>query len=281
MANLFKCGGGNPNLKYDKTTKWVQCKDKNGNWVNLYHSDVFPIEPLGAAPGETWDFAYKGAVDKFIAPCNGVYQLEVWGSRGGHGDAGRGGNGGYSKGYIYLNAMETLYVCCGGIGATSQDNGGVPGGYNGGGTGAGFPWWPSYANAGGGGGATHIARTTGLLTVHAKTYAETLLIVAGGGGGAYGGSSGSAGGGLSGQGSYPGTQTGGGGVFGAATHTQGSYAGGGGGGFYGGDIFSGGSGYIDGVPAFNSPAGTYYVPETTVGANAAAGKAKITLIAYS
>lgn len=277
MANLFKCGGGNPNLRHNKSTGWIQCKDTNGNWVDLYKSDICPIEPLGAVVGTSWDYAYAGAIATFTAPCNGVYMLEVWGSRGGNGNA-AGGAGGYSKGYVFLNTMEVLYVVCGGIGNSSMENTAVPGGYNGGGNGNGYPFWPNYTTAGGGGGATHIARTTGLLTAHASTYTTTLLIVAGGGGGGYSGSGG-AGGGLSGSGPYPGTQTSG--IFGQGTKKNESYGAGGGGGFRGGDAQSGGSGYIDGVKAFNSPAGTYYEPSTKAGVNSEAGKAKITLVAYS
>lgn len=42
MANLFRCGGGNPNLKW--SNGWIQAKDANGNWFNMAKADSLPLE---------------------------------------------------------------------------------------------------------------------------------------------------------------------------------------------------------------------------------------------
>lgn len=82
------------------------------------------------------------------------------------------------------------------------------GGYNGGGKGCSRD---SYSA--GGGGATHIATRSGLLS-KLENYKDTIIIVAGGGGGATDYSKSAAvgeagnGGGVSGGGELPGTQTG-------------------------------------------------------------------------
>lgn len=244
--------------------------------VKSINTQKIPIDTI-------YNFGYTGGIQTFTVPCNGIYQLAVWGGKGGNGGNNdgamdNGGRGGYSLGYIYLKKSEILYIVCGGVGSSSMTNEPIPGGYNGGAIGNGYPWHPYYSICGGGGGATHIARVTGLLSSLASTYTDNLLIVAGGGGGAGGTTAGGAGGGLSGGGSNPGTQTGGGGTFGQGAHS--SYAGGGGGGFYGGLNDGGGSGYIGGVPTFTSRTGNTYTPSTTAGQNNSTGRATIRLVAY-
>lgn len=137
-----------------------------------------------------YEFDYTGATQTFAVPDSGTYLLEVWGAQGGGTDDTMGGYGGYSRGEVYLNAGDTIYVTVG-----SQGNG-TTGGYNGGGNGKDGSGYRSY----GGGGATHIAYRTGILTSLSSDRGN-ILIVAGGGGGsssnglAYGGS----GGGISGS----------------------------------------------------------------------------------
>ena len=112
---------------------------------------------------------------------NGTYKLETWGAQGGSYDSTYiGGYGGYSTGAVYLNAHQNLYVNVGGSGTTVA-NSQVAGGYNGGGSAT-----TSSVNdiAGSGGGATHIAKTSGLLS-SLSNYRDNVLIVSGGGGGAY------------------------------------------------------------------------------------------------
>ena len=94
-----------------------------------------------------------------------------WGSRNGY----IGGYGGYSIGTITLSKSQNLYINVGGNGTTKI------GGYNGGGnrpSGDTTGWY-----AGSGGGATHIATVSGLLSTLENSKFD-ILIVSGGGGGA-------------------------------------------------------------------------------------------------
>ena len=215
---------------------------------------------------ESWTFNFTGSAQTFTIPHNGVYKLETWGAQGGsYNTTYYGGYGGYSTGEIYLNKNDVLNIYVGGMATSAQ------GGFNGGGTGA------TITGNSGGGGATHIATVTGVLSsLSSKT--DNILIVSGGGGGSFyetgtGGAQGGAGGGYIGNSGlyknrsipYGGTQTAGGtcadssslsGSFGkGGTWTD--YSTGGGGGYYGGaaggtDVSdhndygtgSGGSGYI-------------------------------------
>ena len=113
-------------------------------------------------------------VTTWTAPATGEYFLEVWGAQGGSykESYGVGGKGGYSYGYITLNAGDTLYIHNGGkgsYGTTSTYTVASGGGTNGGGA-AGY-------RGGTGGGASDIRVGTDSL--------YSRVIVAGGGGGAY------------------------------------------------------------------------------------------------
>ena len=214
------------------------------------------------------EFAYVGAIQSWQIRTTGTYKLEVWGAQGGY----QGNNystlyygagyGGYSVGNTTLSQGEDIYVAVGGQGTYSVNNydsntqGYKTGGYNGGGN--------TQNNYGaGGGGATHIATRTGLLST-LSSYKSDILIVAGGGGGgnyqcyinsAYWNYIGHGGGYIGNEGFstyyntyyYPtgGTQSAGGtvanltyapwpGSFGQGGTGYSSWAGGGGGGFYGG-----------------------------------------------
>ena len=137
---------------------------------------------------ETYEFAYTGSEQIFTAPVTGYYKLEVWGAEGGKRTF-VAGFGGYSIGEVYLKENEKLYVNVGGVGGVTT------GGYNGGGSRVG----DSYGNAfGSGGGATHIATATGLLS-SLENNKDSILIVAGGGGGSGNGSSLGSGGGYVGN----------------------------------------------------------------------------------
>ena len=172
----------------------------------------------------------------YTVPTTGTYKLEVWGAQGGE----NGGYGGYSTGKVNLKSGEKIYINIGGLGV-SKDSGSA---YNGGGRG-----YATYATCGSGGGATHIAKVSGLLsTLSSKT--SNILIVAGGGDGYCHDTTGGSGGGISGGGSNPGTQTSGNAFgVGAGVSSGCCMRGGGGGGYYGGSHSdnapgSGGSGYI-------------------------------------
>lgn len=218
----------------------------------------------------TYVFNYSGQIDEFVVPANGIYKLECWGAQGGnvpdtYSENHIGGYGGYSVGTVSLNKNDELYIVVGGSGEaslTSSAGARAKGGYNGGG----YSYIQGSSGtlfAAGGGGATHIATSTGLLKdlVNNK---EDILIVAGGGAGAYGyGTStqwwnGNSGGGYKGGYSFyeanAATQNSGY-AFGQAGNTADNYAtnynrSGGGGGYYGGYHSwgergaGGGSGYI-------------------------------------
>ena len=226
-----------------------------------------------------WNYPYEGKEQIFPVPLTGVYKLEVWGAQGGNANSSVvGGYGAYSTGTIFLNEGEKLYLNVGGQGSSvCGTNSTANGGYNGGGKG--IAKYATTICSASGGGATHIATTTGLLS-ELSNKRDNILIVAGGGGGSgYYASNergdGGSGGGKTGvngthvRGDYygtGGTQDSGGyfiynpsagiGTFGkgADTAPNGSnyYGGGGGGGYYGGGAIGsyntggggGGSGYI-------------------------------------
>ena len=137
---------------------------------------------------ETYEFAYTGSEQIFIAPVTGYYKLEVWGAQGGDALDYSGGLGGYSNGQLYLRENDKIYINVGGAGKIDKvvDNGILEGGYNGGGSAyeSGSYSLADKYQLGSGGGATHIATCTGLLS-SLEDSINSILIVAGGGGGAY------------------------------------------------------------------------------------------------
>ena len=142
---------------------------------------------LECSVDNTWDYDYTGGEQTFTAPTTGTYKLETWGASGGDAIIYKGGYGGYSTGKINLSSNEILYINVGGHGNIEKivDNGYLSGGYNGGGGSnvTGSISLPDKYQIGSGGGATHIATTSGVLS---KLEAQTnhILIVSGGGGGA-------------------------------------------------------------------------------------------------
>jgi hypothetical protein len=237
-----------------------------GQYVDITNDVISVKKSIGTVEPFKETVDYSGEVAKVTVPYAGKYKLCVWGASGGNGTDGlsKGGYGGYSEGIVYLSANTDLYVCVGGAGTGGSS--GTTAGYNGGGTANHSGSW----QRGAGGGATHIATTTGQLNVVSS---DNVLIVAGGGGGAgwvngseYG--TGGSGGGYMGADGIRrnngtkgngGTQTAGGtGYEGVGSYGQGGnrttgqdFGGsGGGGGYYGGGASSntcgagGGSGYI-------------------------------------
>ena len=150
-----------------------------------------------------WLFNYTGGEQTFTAPVNGKYKLEVWGAQGGNNGSEvtskfpytnnyLGGYGGYAAGLMDINVGKMFYVNVGSQGESSSfKNRKSLGGYNGGGSGGigTYDYWINHRKesnpigSAGGGGATHIATASGLLSTLKKTQ-ENILIVAGGGGGA-------------------------------------------------------------------------------------------------
>ena len=235
-----------------------------------------------------WRFGYTGAEQSFSLPIKAGLQLKVWGAQGGTSNNRYGGYGGYSTGLYDFQANQSIYIYVGEQ-ATS-----ATGGFNGGGNATvTTDNWAPY----GGGGATHIAIVTGLLS-ELESNKEAVAIVAGAGGGAHkyngyysytsGGANGGHGGGYIGGTANTcldeydiwargGTQEAGGkGYSGATKGRDGSFGqggnynsqgagggsgwyGGGGGGFQSGNIGSGagGSGYIGNTVAETRHMATY------------------------
>ena len=180
-------------------------------------------------------FNYTGNVQTFTAPETGRYKLETWGAQGG---GTQGGFGGYSVGYVSLNKNDTLYIYIGG----TTSNG--TGGYNGGGSVTG--------NVYGGGGATHIAKSSGLLSSLINNINSILIVSAGGGGEGNGYAGGSGGGntGVNGTGDDPGsagTQTASGTNSGGCGGNTGSFGIGGSGTWGSESLGGGGAGYYGGA----------------------------------
>ena len=241
-------------------------KQKNGHAKITYVADDYTKTQFSKNDYE--EMYYTGSEQTFTAPLSGYYKLEVWGAQGGGQGDFPGGYGGYSVGKYYLKKDQMIYITIGGKGSYTTGDASVGGGYNGGGAG-GCDNDNSYGYCGSGGGATHIATVSGLLS-SLSSNVDKILIVAGGGGGRGGNGStsfagGSAGGILGNIGTKSngetngtgGTQTAGGtgsfsgsfGLGGSDTTTNSWGRGGGGGGFYGGgsglkSSGGGGSGYI-------------------------------------
>ena len=223
---------------------------------------------------EEYTYNYTGDYQTFTAPIRGNYRFELWGAQGANASSKPGGLGAYTKGNIFLEKGETLYIYVGDS-KTHQVS------YNGGGLGR--------SNGFSGGGATDVRLTSGPWNNFASL--KSRIMVAAGGGGAEdwaGQSYGGAAGGLysydvpyyasgswgytlntgatqteGGKGMYGYNQSGKTGTFGTGGEGgPSSYGGAGGGGYYGGGgggdggpmtaAGSGGSSYISGHPGVNS-----------------------------
>ncbi len=226
---------------------------------------------FGLIDNKTWNFDYTNGEQVFPIPYSATYQLEVWGAQGGYANTTvyRGGYGGYSTGEASLTSGTNLYINVGGKGQSNTALGlAATGGYNGGGSSV----KQDNDITAAGGGATHIATKSGVLSSLSGNLSDILIVAGGGGGGyyfpsfqGYGGEGGGESG-LQGRGSgnyqdqftgYGGSQTSGGegrnsagsGSFGLGGSSNNNGGAGGGGGFYGGAASygagaGGGSGYI-------------------------------------
>ena len=233
---------------------------------------------------EIYEFDYTGNIQMVNVP-NGAdsVKLEVWGAQGGRGWGNSNyltntvGKGGYTQATFAVTSGETLYVVVGGQGSDAVLADGVkqsaPGGFNGGGNGSsdneslyrdnGDIRVDAEASAGGGG-ATHIAKKTGLLSDFVTAAdRQKVLVVAGAGGGGSFSQFGGYGGGVNGgqgdnDGGVGGGQTGAEQLFGRGENGNskgfGNGVAGGGAGWYGGKVnpsesgdnnaAGGGSGYL-------------------------------------
>lgn len=230
------------------------------------------------------EFNYTGNIQS-IELLPGIYQLECWGAQGGQGNdneyantSWNYGKGGYSIGTIEIKTKTILYICVGGRGISYSGYPAIPanslvnGGYNGGGN----TFRDSYEFGGSGGGATHIALQSGLLS-SLESKKDSILLVAGGGGGSgedneYAGHGGSAitlPTGYYDVNTYKGT-------FGQGTHYVNSEesGGGGGGGYIGG--YGGQGGGSNGGTGYANP--ILYNINGQTGVRDGHGFAKITLL---
>ena len=258
------------------------------------------------ANGSIWEFNYTGGIQTFTAPCSGTYKLEVYGAQGGN-QLSTGGLGGYSYGNVSLATSQSIYVGVGGAGSYSHGSsytGSAAGGYNGGGSGVRVDKDEDgdYQDAGGGGGATHIATTNrGILANYNSYRSEVLIVAGGGGGGANASSAGGTGGGVNGGAgvtnvgwyAYGGTQTSGGANSGnnyspttaSSFGTGSSGIIGGGGGWFGGGSAGGSYGFADATGKYSTAGGgSGYIGGVSGGSmqngvRAGNGYAKITLVA--
>jgi hypothetical protein len=151
------------------------------------------------------DFGYTGAVQTFVAPTDGVYELEAWGSRGGDGISsgdnkqGLGGLGGYTKGEIFIEANQVIYIYVGNEGTNNYTpNRKAVGGWNGGGDGSQDNIGDGREASGSGGGATDFRLFDGPWNDPVSLNSRIMVAGGGGGGGGYyyGKDHGGAGGGL-------------------------------------------------------------------------------------
>ena len=122
----------------------------------------------------TAEFEQKNSEYKMKIVKDGVYALEAWGAQGMNCYQTRGGYGGYAYAEVMLKEGDMLFINVGGQGEGPVCGAGQnqAGGYNGGGLGR--------NGQSGGGGATSIAKQSGLL--NKPVLKDYLYVVAGGGG---------------------------------------------------------------------------------------------------
>ena len=152
----------------------VQSTDQIVNDTRIFAKFTYAYSDCDYEDGRVFTFDYLGREEVFMATCPGEYKLETWGAQGAdYSDTNYGGYGSYSVGKIELTKNEKLYINVGGQGVE------FTGGYNGGGNAGTGGSQTAYA----GGGATHIALKSGLLS-SLEDSKDKILIVSGGGGGA-------------------------------------------------------------------------------------------------
>ena len=127
----------------------------NINWTRDFSEDVW---------GPVKEFAFKGEEETFTINSTNTYKIEVWGAQAANArnESYPGGKGGYSSGNRYLTSGTRLYVNVGGQPYTATSmNANYTGGYNGGGSA--YHWVNNNSYCSAGGGATHVALSSGLL----------------------------------------------------------------------------------------------------------------------
>ena len=153
------------------------------NEIKTFKSKIVVVgKPINYTGDTVFNFDYTGGEQTFIAPVSGTYKLETWGAQGGN-YKDTYNVGGYSIGFAILKFGKILFVNVGGVGNTSSTEKSV-GGYNGGGLAYYQPGYKGSRFFSSGGGATHIATISGLLS-SLEDNKEKILIVSGGGGGSF------------------------------------------------------------------------------------------------
>ena len=171
------------NFVYDNgvvnsNSKTSQVKNSNYNYLSCKLKTKKLSKTI---QNEYFLYDYTGGEQTFKTPISGTYKLETWGAQGGSYDNyKKGGYGGYAMGFIKLNSQETLYINVGGAGSGAGIHISQIGGYNGGGNATIDTDFNTRQSSGGG--ATHIATTSGKLSSLINSI-DKILIVSGGGGG--------------------------------------------------------------------------------------------------
>ena len=193
----------NESMKNRRIILYIKSKEKPSsvkyNTVGIYNGPVISMFDNDNQASTLCRESTNSVVGEFVSTSNevtytvgetGLYSLEVWGAQGGGDSQESGGYGAYAYVEVNLTEGQVLYINIG-----SQGNG-TTGGHNGGGN-AGTSSQTS-ASGFGGGGATHIATKTGLLTSLSSDLDKILVVAAGGGGAGVSSAKGGAGGGVKG-----------------------------------------------------------------------------------
>ena len=181
-------------------------KDEDGKYkYELVNGIIEPCNEYNV--GQEFLFDYTGTEQTFTPACSGNYKIELWGAQGGSSNTFFGGYGAYSVGTVALNSDSKLYINVGQSGKSITSGSAFS--YNGGG----YAKFYNDRIPSSGGGATHVATESGILSSLSKyvgNHNSPIIIVASGGGGStyqstdtcgYGGS----GGGIKGNDGIPGT----------------------------------------------------------------------------
>ena len=183
----YNCQSNNSFREYTKSTTCTNsvatenCAKKGAGYAKVTHISDLTIRNYQVNDYE--EFYNIGSIQTFTAPLSGNYKLEVWGASGGSANTTDiGGYGAYATGNVNLNKGDILYIAVGGAGSVTTSQSALGGGYNGGGNAFGAA---NGKKVGSGGGATHIAKVTGLLQELSSKKDSILIVAAGGGGGGY------------------------------------------------------------------------------------------------
>ena len=174
----------------DKVNKSVEVSN-NGMKCSLKIKKISRTEKKVYTGPTEWTFDYTGGEQTFIAPATGTYKLETWGASGGTANAkyAIGGYGGYSTGNIKLSNGKELFINVGGKGESNNNirTGSTSGGYNGGGIAGSCTLDVKYGvmYIASGGGATHVATNSGVLSSLENSKSNIIIVSGGGGGGFY------------------------------------------------------------------------------------------------